>query len=42
MKDSWNGLFYQAIDIEWVNSLEQNHICVEQLETFNRSYHDAL
>ena len=31
---SWNGLFNQAIDVEWVDSLEQNPSCAEQLEAF--------
>jgi hypothetical protein len=31
---SWNSLFSQAIDVEWVDSLEQNPSCAEQLEAF--------
>lgn len=31
---SWNSLFNQAIDVEWVVSLEQNPGCAEQLEAF--------
>jgi hypothetical protein len=31
---SWNGLFNQAIDVEWVDSLEKNPGCAEQLEAF--------
>jgi len=31
---SWNSLFNQGIDIEWVDSLEKNPDCAEQLEAF--------
>ncbi len=31
---SWNSLFNQTIDVEWVVSLEQNPGCAEQLEAF--------
>jgi len=31
---SWNGLFLQIIDVEWVNNLEQNACCAEQMEAF--------
>ena len=31
---SWSSLFNQAIDIEWVVGLEQNHRHAEQLEAF--------
>ncbi len=31
---SWNGLFNQTIDVEWVDRLEQNPSCAEQLEAF--------
>jgi len=31
---SWNGLFNQGIDIEWVDSLEKNPGCAKQLEAF--------
>jgi len=31
---SWNSLFNQAIDVEWVDGLEQNPGCAEQLEAF--------
>jgi hypothetical protein len=31
---SWNSLFRQTIDVEWVNSLEQTPGCAEQLEAF--------
>ena len=31
---SWNGLFNQTIDVEWVDSLEQNPRSAEQLEAF--------
>lgn len=31
---SWNGLFNQTIDVEWVASLEQTPGCAEQLEAF--------
>jgi len=29
---SWSSLFNQAINVQWVVSLEQNHRCAEQLE----------
>lgn len=31
---SWNSLSSQTIDVEWVDSLEQNPGCAEQLEAF--------
>lgn len=31
---SWNGLFNQTIDVEWVDSLEQNPSSAEQLKVF--------
>lgn len=31
---SWKGLFLQIIDVEWVNNLEQNASCAEQMEAF--------
>jgi len=31
---SWNVLFNQAIDVGWVDSLEKNPSCAEQLEAF--------
>ncbi len=31
---SWSGLFSQVIDVEWVNNLEQNADCAEQMEAF--------
>jgi len=31
---SWNGLFHQIIDVEWVNDLEKNARCAEQMEAF--------
>lgn len=31
---SWNSLFNQTLDVEWVVSLEQNPGCAEQLEAF--------
>lgn len=31
---SWNSLFNQTIDVEWVAGLERNPGCAEQLEAF--------
>jgi len=31
---SWNRLFSQTIDVEWVASLDQNPSIAEQLEAF--------
>lgn len=31
---SWNGLFSQIIDVEWIDNLEQNAGCAEQMEAF--------
>jgi hypothetical protein len=31
---SWSRLFNQVIDVEWVDSLEQNPGCAEQMEAF--------
>jgi hypothetical protein len=35
---SWNSLFNQTIDVEWVVSLEQNPICAEKMEAFVSRY----
>ena len=31
---SWNGLFNQIINVDWVDNLEQNADCAEQMEAF--------
>ena len=31
---SWNRLFNQVIDVEWIDNLEQNPACAEQMEAF--------
>jgi len=31
---SWNSLFSQMIDAEWVHNLEQDPACAERLEAF--------
>ena len=31
---SWNRLFNQSIDVNWVENLEQNADCAEQMEAF--------
>ena len=31
---SWNRLFNQIIDVDWVNNLEKNADCAEQMEAF--------
>lgn len=31
---SWNSLFSQAIDAEWVDNLEHDPVCAERLEAF--------
>jgi uncharacterized protein with HEPN domain len=31
---SWNRLFNRVIDVEWIDDLEQNPVCAEQMEAF--------
>lgn len=35
---SWNSLFEQIIDVEWVENLDQNARCAEQMEAFVSRY----